>query len=107
MEFGLAYDDDAMTLDEVQIGTFLEKDGGTAIYIGEPDQLGPDYWWLVYMGILEGPAEGVSGSGTILTLTFQVHGIPDFVVLEPNGFRGPNDEFVSVIDTRGVVFLED
>jgi hypothetical protein len=107
MDFELSYDSSAMFLDNVSVGPFMEKDGGTALYIGEVDP-GHGAGWRVNIGILEGPAEGVSGSGTILTFVFRMYGIPEYgLFVEPFDFRGSNDEQVDIIDTRGTLFFQD
>jgi hypothetical protein len=60
------YDDSVLTLESVTQGEFLAEAGGRVVFL---DEAGPGSV-LLDSAVAEGDPEGVSGSGTLATLTF-------------------------------------
>lgn len=100
IEVGLGFDTDALQPDTVLIGPFLSKDGGTVIAFSEFEP-----YWHVNVGVAQGPAEGVQGSGTIISFQFEVLNLSNSsaLTLTVVDARGPNDEGVELATIRNAV----
>jgi hypothetical protein len=83
-----------------QLGAFLSKDGGTVIALCEPSTP-----WELAIGLAGGPEGGVQGSGTIISLSFEVLTTTTIshITLMNVDVRGPNDEQVTLEQVRGAV----
>ncbi len=99
IDFTLEYDTTSIVALEATTGPFLGKDGGNLILIEEFDP-----YWHINIGVGQGPAGGVFGSGTILTFRFDVLTLSNSTLsLTVVDARGPNDEIVAVTTVRGTV----
>ncbi len=99
IDFMLEYDTTSVVALEATTGPFLSKDGGSLIFIEEFDP-----FWQINMGVAQGPATGVDGSGTILTFRFAVLSLTNSTLtLTVVDARGPNDEELAVATVRSAV----
>ncbi len=99
IDFKLEYDTTSVVALEATTGPFLDKDGGNLILIEEFDP-----YWQINMGVTQGPATGVDGSGTILSFQLEVLTLSNSALtLTVVDARGPNDEEVEVAMVRGAV----
>ncbi|UCD37149.1 MAG: hypothetical protein JSW54_09975 [Fidelibacterota bacterium] len=99
VEVTLAYDGTSLQPDTALTGPFLAKDGGTTITFSEVGET-----WNVSTGVAQGPATGVSGSGTIITFRFDVLRVANSALtLSVVDARNPNDEEVEILMVRGSV----
>jgi hypothetical protein len=99
VEVRLTYDETSLRPDTVFTGPFLAKDGGTTITFSEVGTT-----WNVSTGVAQGPATGVSGSGTILTFRFDVLRLDNSnLTLTVVDARNPSDEEMSMLMVRGSV----
>lgn len=99
LDFRLEYDSTAITPIVSALGPFLSKDGGSLILIEEFDP-----YWHINIGVAQGPDEGVSGNGSILTFRFELVSAADnSISVEIESARDPTDTGVEIIQIRGSV----
>lgn len=96
----LDFDTTVVTPSGSQLGAFLSKDGGTVIALCEPSTP-----WELAIGLAGGPEGGVPGSGTIISLSFEVLTTTAIspITLKDVDVRGPNDDEVQLQQVRGAV----